>query len=750
MICCINISFPVYSQLDSTHYVANSVKVGQDSILQHGKQHVNSLWSKFKLYIQSKSNSSSKELADQINSYSTLSELSIYSDTSESKPHLGFRDNFKNGIVAIGSGISYYPLIDSSYEINPYRKSFWINTSATIYNLPLSFSFITGEGISYSEVPNSLPFQSNLSFDYRQYLENVKESYINQYRTKQFAMLGQLQEFNIEDTVQYYELLKDTLANTQYQSLINQMQVRKEQMIDSAENCYEIDSIALDSVNKTLNAYYSIREKFNKMIALQSKYFELQSKYEAITSKIAKLDESLSNAGDLSGISAIAEEAGLKTDLPKWPSRFKSFEIGDQVIQHTPLTMQNYYSKGFSSEYGYNNKILMVTLLTQNAFTGISVLTENDSLFNPYQNNQSIYMVAYGIGNLDSNYSLVTNILSRERYFANNSTIKLNSLVFSINQHQNFNSNYFGEYELAYGTRLGTEIYDDLDTTKPQQLDNKLAVFGKFGVKLNQFNTVADIEGSIIGLAYINLKNPFVFPGTKNIGLGIQQQFYQGKLQISYKSILSSPVSSNPVKANTLYQMGQVQFAPNGKVQFNLLFSPYQYNYLITDVPESNSLIQGNLINGIICINTDFKKYPISTVITYSNFNSQSNVADTLIMLHVHTFNLYNNIKFTKTNINTEIAYNYFINEYDYYLPNSLSIAMDIIDWKSIQIVAGPKVLDHLNYNDQIGGRIGGQILITKLAIINFDVEKYFDLQQHKATAYSNIFFNASASITLN
>lgn len=657
---------------------------------------------------------------------------------------------FSEFSLIAGMNASYYPISDTTV-VNPgIYKSYWVSISETVYGLPFQIGVATGDGISYSEDVIKPPVQFNLNFDYDQFLTNAKEQMIENFEAKKDDIFKEFEQINFEDSVQIYNSLKDTLSNSTYLEYIGQLRDRKSAILDSINNCYEVDSSRLAEIDTILEKYNQYRTAFNRMISFQNKYYELKSKYDTYLDKLESVKQTVESNSDLPGLLNTANEYGLSADFPQWPLHFKKFQVGAQFVNYTPLTFQNYVSNGVSIDYVDDQLILKANALTQNWFSGNLLTSDNDSLINIFQNNQSAYITGIGFGNPDSNHILFTTAFIKENTSTQISSNVYSNFLLSFYQKTRLVNNFYLEYELAKSQNILKTEAIDVDTIKNNNFLMQGAVYSKLSYGIPQIKINISLDQSLIGLAYISLANPFIHSGTSNSGIGIEQSLLESKLKLSYKITYFNTLASNTQNYNTVYHIGQADYQIGKWGSIHFMLSPYQYQYSIQDVTGSENTGESNFINCYAVLNFPMKKSTITTLINYSNFTTQSSFTDTIFFFKTKTFSINNIAAINGRNYSSNVLY--FIpeeNSSDFFV-NSADLKATIIDKKFLYLDLGPKWLGYKSYNDQLGVSISLNSKLGKFLNWFLSLDKYFEIEHTQQNFYSNVFFNTGLSITLN
>mgnify|MGYP000529204555 CR=1 FL=1 len=656
----------------------------------------------------------------------------------------------KDFSITAGVNISSFSILDSNFANIGIQKNYWVNISQTIYDLPLQLGFATGDGISYGDVDIKKPLQFNLNFNYEQYLSNIQSNLMEEYESSKGSLFNDFEEINFDDSLVQYNILKDTLSNIDYLVYINNLKNKKSELIDSINNCYEIDATRLNTIDSVITQYEKYRIAFNKMLTFQEFYYSIKAKYDAYLRKLESVKQDLGNATDLTGLLSSAENYGLSTEYPKWPLNFKKLQIGAQYINYTPLTLQNYVSNGINLDYNNDALIIKAAALTQNWYGGYGITNAADSLFNIFQNNQTAYLTGIGFGNPDSNHILFsTAYLKEDIQTTGNESTYFNFLI-SIYQKMRLVNNLILEYEIA---KSGVKVQPELVEVIPEtgsKFAAQSAIYIKLGYSFAKSKTEIAADQSFIGNSYINIGNAFVRPGTINTGLGLKQSFLKSKFLVSYKLTLSKTTVDILENVNTYYHLAQMDYTLNKIASVHMMISPYQYNYSIEDITNSENSASGNFINCYAVFNIPFKKSSVTSIISYSNFSTQNNFSDTLVYLKTNSIssNTIATIKGRTCSLNTT----HYIpqKEYAYAFINSIDLKANILNEKNIYLDFGPKWLGYKTYNDQLGGSVAVNSHFGKAFNLSIMLDKYFEIEHDQEKFYSSVFFNASFSVTLN
>ncbi len=713
-----------YMQLENDVLIFDSIK-NKESIFEISKKQYSSIFNRFKI---------AGQLGDTLR---ILDKHTVLKTT---------RFNY----LTIGTSMSYSPVYDTALIQPKINKAYWISTAAVIANLPINISISSSENFAIEGFENGYTTQSSFQFDYQQYITNIKSDLLEKVNVECAQIKEQLSAFDFVDTAAFYDRIKDTLASQQYQMYISNLKVKQQQLSDSISYCYEVDTLLLDSINNIIAQYQTYQTQFKQMIALQNEYYALLAKYNAAYEKVQGFEESITEANDFSSISNLANQSGYQPNLPQWPSRFKAISLGSQYVDHSPLTLQHYTSNGLAVHYENNNNIIIVNALTQKNLPQFNVLTETDTLFNPYQIKQNLGLIAYGIGKMDSNFVLFTVSASKQQVPELTSEYKRINSIVSVYQHQNFLNKFYGTYEVAFTTLNGKNSNIEDDTLNNGNILNRFGAFTSLGYQFMRLKGQISFEYSYLGLSYINLSNPFLLPGTANSSVDVSKQLLNGRLNLAYKLTLTKPLNSNPNQSEFITHLGQFNYS--GKKGLGLMFNiaPFHYSYQIQDQIGNTPTSFGMMINGSVLVNSTIKSAPISSILSYSNFSTQNTLADTVMLLNMGNINFNSVATLGGRNITAQGLY--FIPGYinDLGLYNYYTLTYDFISNKKVHLACGPKYIDYFGYNDQIASTITGYVLFMKQLYWQFDIDKCFDIQQGQENAYANLFFNTTIGLTLN
>lgn len=656
----------------------------------------------------------------------------------------------KDFSITAGMNVASFPMIDSNFTNTGVQKSYFLNISQTIYGLPFQLGVATGDGISYGDVDIKNPIQFNLNFDHQQYLSNVQTKLMEEYESNKGNLFNEFEEINFQDSLAQYNTLKDTLSNTDYLVYINNMKDKRAELVDSINNCYEIDTTRLNTIDSAIAQYEKYRAAFNNMLTFQESYYTMKNKYDSYVTKLESVKQNIGSATDLTGLLSSAEEYGLSSEFPKWPLNFKKLQIGAQYVNYTPLTLQNYVSNGINLDYNNDALIIKAAALTQNWYGGYSVTNGADSIFNIFQNNQTAYITGIGFGNPDSNHILLSIAYLKEDIQTTGNESTYSNFLLSFFQKTRLVGNLFLEYEIA---RSGAKVHPELVEAIPAE-NNKLtaqsALYTKLGYTVEKTKTEITADQSFIGASYITIGNPFIRPGTINSGLGVKQSLLKSKLLVSYKLTLSKTAEDIAENVNTYYHLAQMDYTLNNIASVHMMISPYQYNYSIEDITNSENSVSGNFINCYAVFNIPVKKSSVTSIISYSNFSTQNNFSDTIMYLKTNSIssNTMAILKGRMFSLNT----NYYIpqNDYAYAFVNSVDLKANILNGKNIYLDCGPKWLGYKLYNDQLGGSVTINSHFGKVFNLSLMVDKFFEIEHDQENFYSSFFFNTSFSVTLN
>lgn len=656
----------------------------------------------------------------------------------------------ENFNISAGVNLAYFPVTDTNYIKPGIHKSYWVNMSQTIYGLPFQFGAATGDGVSYNDEFIKSPVNFNFNFDYHQYVANVQSKLICEYNAKKDDVFKEFETINFKDSLEQYNVLKDTLANTSYLVYVNKLKDKRSAVVDSIDNCYDIDSTSLLMIDSSIAQYEKYRSEFNRMLKFQETYYSVKSEYEEYLQKLETVKQTIGEMTDLSGLMASAEEFGLSSNFPKWPLQFKKFQIGSQFMNFTPLTFQNYASNGVNIDYTNDALIVKAAALSRNWYGGYSVANGADSLFNLFQNNQTAYITGVGFGNPDSSHILFSAGYIKEDINSTENESTYSNLLVSLYQKTRLIENLFLEYEVAKSRSSIHPKSIEADTLETNELTSESAIYTKLSYTISKSKTEILADQSFIGSSYITLGNPFIKPGTINSGIGIKQSLLKSKILLSYKLTFSNTSEDNPENVKTYYHIAQLDYIGGRIGSLHMTLSPYQYNYSIDDITNSENTTSGNFINCYAVINVPVKKNTVTSIISYSNFSTQNSFSDTVFYLNTNTISSSTmaTIKGRMFSLNTI----YYIpqKEVAFGFVNSIDLKANIFNSKKIYMDCGPKWLGYQTYNDQLGGSANITTHIGKTVNWSLMLDKYFEIEHAQEDYQSSIFFNTSLSITLN
>src|SRR5262249_34463062 len=135
-----------------------------------------------------------------------------------------------NLAIAGNVSVGYLPLANSSLLTSGFSKSYWLQSSANVIGLPISFGYSSASSITVS--PASFSFhQGNISFNCQQFLENLKSQAINVLTNQLQNEEQKILAYHFTDSLAEYERLRDTLASLSYQAHIQNLQDSTAQLI---------------------------------------------------------------------------------------------------------------------------------------------------------------------------------------------------------------------------------------------------------------------------------------------------------------------------------------------------------------------------------------------------------------------------------------------------------------------------------------------------------------------------------------
>lgn len=648
--------------------------------------------------------------------------------------------------ISFGTTLSYYPVQDTNYLAQGLRKTYWINASETILGIPVQFGVASGDGISMNEDVLAAPFVYNFQFDYLQYLTNYKKELVVDLLSNQDEIVAHFESIDFVDSIDIYNVLKDTLANVDYMVFINNAKEEKATVLDSISNCYEVDTMRLVTLDSIIGKYESYRNEFNRLVAFQQKYYSLKKEYDVYTAKLDEAKGLITNSSPMDLLSN-AEGLGLSTSLPKWPLNFRNLSYGAQFVSHTPLTFQNYASHGLDVEYTVDNLIANVGILNRKWRSGLEIVAE-DSLFNPYSNNQSGYLAAVGFGNLDSSYVLFTTAIIREIIGNAENGIAYSNLLLSFYQRKQLFEDWIIEYEIANSGYNTNPIYND--SMQVGGIRKRVATFGKLGYTIDKSNSTIFVDHAHTGVSFISLGSPFLRPGTNNLGVGLTQSLLNFGLSATYKYIFSNSIKSNPEAFQSRYHMLQLDYTMKKLGSFHLSMTPYRYNFSIPEADGASSAMNANLFNVLVVIQVPSKKLPNTTMVNYANYSTQSSFLDTVLFIETHSISVNSSVSVSGKEFVMNAFYQLPTDEEFVPFANSISVLGEVVQRSYLNISIGPKYLDYGLFNDQLGGSVNLSWRLGKYVLGTLNLDKYAEIEDAKPSYYSDIFFNTSIVLTIN
>lgn len=649
--------------------------------------------------------------------------------------------------ITLGASIAYLPIADSLYLEPGLRKNYWINISPTIMQLPVNFTLATGNDLTYFDNQFSNPIMFNIGFDFHQYVSNVQQDLLLKFEHQSSELINEFETINIDDSIALFEQAKDTLANFSYLSYVNKLKEERTMLSDSINNCLSVDTSRMATIDSVIEAYNHYREQFNRLAVFQEKYYTLKAEYENYQLQILETSDKLSSAGP-EDLIATAENLGLSTNLPKWPLNFKRISFGPQVINHTPLTFQNYISNGVDVRYNNADLILIGNVLTQQWPTGYNV-AQIDSLLTPInQNTQKAYCAGVGFGDLDSSHILFTAAFVREELNSGGVGGEYRNFLLSFFQTREVLNNLQLTYEVATSQlRLTPEIADSIE---PLGIADKLGSYLKLSYSMPKTHTTLLVDYALVGLNYISFGNVFSQPGTYNAGIGITQNMFNGKFSINYKYLLSQTLRDNFINYTTTYHTFGLDYNLWSWGSLNLTLVPFQYNYSLDSEPSTQVGSISNFITSNLILKFPIKTTQIVSIFSYSNYATQSSVLDTVYFLKINQIS--NNTIASLGGKQVLLNAMYFMpgNDYSEFNINNAELMIEVFSKTSIQMHTGVSFLDFAQYNDQLGGSLNLNLALGKLLSWSLIVDRYFEIERSKTNYFSNIFFNTVISLTLN
>lgn len=643
---------------------------------------------------------------------------------------------------AFGGAINYYPYYLDDSILSPLQRTYWLNLSGTIDGLPIQLGLVTGDRFDIGNTLDEFPVLINLEFDHEAFLDHGKAEILAELKNKEKDLIDKYTSISISDSLQEYTWLKDSLANLDYRIYMSGLKDRKQQMLDSMNNCMDIDTACLTMVDSMLAKYDSIQSRFKELVKFRNDYFTIKDQYDALMEKMNGVDAMLQNTKDVAGLNALSNSLGVDAKLPDWPGRFSQFNIGPQFLNETPLTFNNYLSNGINIKYEDDGIILKGGMVSQNWFSRSSI-TYDSSNFNLFQNNQTAQMFSVGFGSLDS-----SNVLFNYARVKTLSSLDYDQTTQSVSVFQKVyvGQRIFLEYEIAKSLKF----HDfDVNANANNSTFGSGAVYLSSGIYLKKIGTTFSLDESSVGINYLFLGNGLLFPGTVNSGIHMEQVLLNNKLNIKYAVTYTKSNNINPVEFSQLLHMGYFNWKINRYISMNASYIPYRYNYAIEDAAGANGVTQ--LVN---CnINTSFPlgKNTIQSVVSYSNYSSEANALDSIFFLmtsNLCTFTTWNafNLQWI---LNTQTLFSRTTGMNEIIAPNSLELLATGKIGQNFSLSIGPKWLDFTAFSDQLGLECNAWITGKKWISCSIGAYNAFDLEKHKPRYSAHAFFNGAISITL-
>lgn len=648
--------------------------------------------------------------------------------------------------IAMGVTFSYFPVLDTSYLTQGLRKTYWVNASETILGMPVQYGVASGDGVSMNEDVFNKPFMYSFQFDYMQYVTNYKEDLLLDLLAGQNEIVTQFESIDFVDSINLYNALKDTLASVDYLVFVNKVKEEKVAVLDSISNCYEVDSAYLLGLDSTIEKYEAYRADFNRLVAFQQKYHSLRKEYEGYVSSLEDTKELIATANP-TDLLANAEVLGLNSSLPMWPLNFRNVSYGAQFVNHTPLTFQNYASHGLRVDYSADNLIVNTGILNRKWGAGLSIVSE-DSLFNPYSNNQAGYIAAVGFGDIDSSYLLLTTAFVREVLGNELSDMEYTNMLFSIYQRRKMLKDWSLEYEVASSGYRTDPSFND--SAQVGGIKDHTATFVKLGYTLDLTKSALFVDHALTGNSFKSLGNPFLRSGTNNLGIGLTQSLFNSGLSATYKYIYSRSLDSNPEALQSSYHLLQLDYTMKkiGSVHFSMM--PYSYKLSIPEMEGAENQMNTNLFNAFVVLQIPSKKLPNTTVVNYANYSTQSSFLDTVLFIQTHSFSVHSSVSISGRELVMNALYQLPTHDEFSLFANSLSIMCSVVEKNNMHLDIGPKYLDFALYNDQLGGSVNLSWRMGKYVFWTLNLDKYAEVEDSKPSYYSNVFFNTSIILTIN
>ncbi|HYV95292.1 MAG TPA: hypothetical protein VE978_26185 [Chitinophagales bacterium] len=655
--------------------------------------------------------------------------------------HSKFLSDFN---LLFNGGIGYLPMIDSSSLTSGFSKSYWLQSSAKIFGLPFNFSYSSYS--SFSVIPQTFNYrQTHLSFDCEQFLENVKSEMVDQVSRKLENQKQKLLQFHASDSLKKYSELKDTFADPQYQLHINQLKDSLHLMMDSLDQGRAFDTTCLHSVQTQLSWYDKYQRSIESLMRFQEKFFEIQNQF---TKDSLLAIQSIDKIRGITSKKELLQQApDLGNELVKklGALNFRQASIGTQLLENSPLTFHDYFSKGLSIIYNNANYILKAAVVKNNlGFTKSQSLS--DSIILPENAKQNVFLLGLGKGDINGSYSIVTVSFIKNGQQTNlpNPT---NKWLVSYLQKFSISKQFKFQYEV--GKTMIAHPNESQQSGSISDFINKSAGITTLDYQFKKTKSELELESSYIGEGYFTGGNPLLQPGTVNVAAGLKQELFHSSLNISYKINLAHFVSVTNSGSRTWYQVAQFSYRLGKFGVMSCMISPYQFNYYLVQ-SNTSSISNANFIDLNIALNIPIGKQLFNGNVNLSNYAYQSSFSDTVFSSTTRHVTCYLNTSVHKR----QIAFlgSYFIPDHkgapETFI-NSMELIGTVVQRKTISLAVGPKWLGFKSNSDQAGGTVQLHTFFGKHFVLNAVLEKYFNIESDKPAYSSTALFTADLTFKL-
>jgi len=674
--------------------------------------------------------------------FQPFSNLSIVGDLKKKTPIVSHIN------LMVSSSLGYQPFIDSSNLISGYSHSYWVQTSAHVFGLPVSFQFNS----THSGISSNLPFnfqQYHFDFDYQQFIEDLKSELIKKVGDELAYKRDQLLAFNYVDSLNLFTRLKDTLANMGYQLYINQMRDEKERILDSLKRGLQCDSTAIRKIDHEIDVYNKYQKAFGDLSHFQEKFYPLQQKFSIDSALSQKNISSLRSINSSDDLLQEAKRLGVSFDKKLWPLNFRQLSFGSQLLDHTPLTFYNYYSNGLAVTYNDSNYIIRTAIVSDhNPFTNYHVL--GDSLIFPNEFGKKVFLLGLGKGNIDKDYSLFTTsfITDKKKNDQGESFIPdPNKWLLSFYEQFIILKKIKLSYE--FGKTMVKENQSPLPTNSIENFISKSAAFSHASYEIKKIKSEFLIESSFIGISYYTHGNPNIQPGTANISVGWKQYLFHQKLMIDYKLFYTTFLYTSSQKNTQWYQLAQLSYRLGHFVTLSGLISPFQFAYHILQTDSVNRS-HSEYINFNAALNVPLGRRVLIANLNFSNYAYQNSLVDTAFSSNTKQVSCY---------LATVILNHQFSAVGHYFIPkgsieqtvfvNSFEITGSVVQNRWLRLAIGPKWLGYDRYSDQLGGTMQLNASLGKYFNWDMSVEKYLNVERDKLAYGSTVFFTTDLTFKL-